>query len=195
MRTWRDVCFKPYNDLWRWHTKVSSLCYTSPGSEDIYFLKYVAVNLGIVDVQLMKGPVMSCGQHKQAVNWDNLGSGRKGILIINTFELNEALCDQLGSVPLDRTIWMVLNFIYSSTTNQCLAFWDWSKRPSVIVLESLQFRTYGFLPLRMSNDFQIRVGFHDITNLSNKKKICRLISVIWNIIGQWIVCIFGWTWQ
>ena len=31
--------------------------------------------------------------------------------------------------------------------------------------------------------------------LSNKRSICRLIFVIRNIIGRWISCTFGQTWN
>jgi hypothetical protein len=92
---------------------------------------------GIVDVELMKGQAPSSSQGKQAANWDDLGSWGKGVLIINAFELSEAFSDQSGFVPLDRTIWVVFNFVHPSATNQCFARWKWSERPSAIVLESL----------------------------------------------------------
>ena len=30
---WRDACFSPYRDLWRWHTNCSSLVEEAPAAE------------------------------------------------------------------------------------------------------------------------------------------------------------------
>ncbi|KAA8540740.1 hypothetical protein F0562_024341 [Nyssa sinensis] len=43
--------------------------------------------------------------------------------------------------------------------------------------------------------FRIRTGFLDSTDLSNKREMCRCISVIRNKIGQWISSTFGRTRQ
>ena len=51
------------------------------------------------------------------------------------------------------------------------------------------------MPVRMSSDFRIRPRFCDNTEFSNKRSIGRLISIIRNIIGQWITCTFGRTWN
>ena len=116
-------------------------------------------------------------------------------MIVDTFQLGEALGHQPRFIPFNRAIRLMLDFIDPSTTNWYLARRESGKSPSTIGLERRQLRLHCISPFWNSSSFRIRVGFSDSTNLSNERTIRRLVSVIRHIIGQGITRTFGRTWR
>ena len=92
---------------------------------------------GIIYVQLMDRPGMSCGHGKKKVNSDLFCHRGETIKIINPLNLMIPLGHKTCHVTINNAIWRKFGFKNPTTTNQFLAKGKWNEVPSVVGLKGL----------------------------------------------------------
>jgi hypothetical protein len=75
----------------------------------------------IMDVKLVNEPTTSRSDDKEATKSGELGSWRKGFLIVNAFNLSIALSNKMGFIVFKRAIRFIFNLVNPFTTNGFVA--------------------------------------------------------------------------
>ena len=88
---------------------------------------------GVLDIHLMKKPMLDCDHGEKAMYYNDFGNKSKCLLIINVFSLSEASSHKAGFVPFNSSISMLLNFINPFATDWMMAMRKRNQSPCIIV--------------------------------------------------------------
>ena len=125
----------------------------------VYFLGEVTMKKGILDIELIEGPLSDGSKNDQSAYSSHFGDGGKSLLIINAILLSETTGDKTGFVSFYRSIRVSLDFIHPLATNGDFARRKRDKVPSVLLVKGAKLFNHGMFPNRNANGLAIGLGF------------------------------------
>ena len=102
----------------------------------------------ILNIQLSKWPLIEEWNGKNNSNCSNFNFQTKGVKIIKSWSVGEALSYQTSFISINGAIGFVFKFIHPFTSNDISMSRRWDKLSSIILQKSSVFILHGKNPMR-----------------------------------------------
>lgn len=123
----------------------------------------------VINIQLLKVPMFDSCKWQENSNSGSFSNKEKSIKIITVLLLDITFGNYPNLISLNRSIGMILNYVYPFTTNWCSTYREIHNGSGLVILKRSDFRIHGLLPTIVFGCLDIGFWFNNGWNRATKR--------------------------